>query len=78
MADEAAQKQPEVWAVHDGKIGMASQVLGLAEALGWPFVEKVLEIRAPWRHLSPQFWLNPFSALDPARRPVRIRPGPIC
>ena len=66
MADEAPPKQPTVWAVYDGKIGMASQVLGLAEALGWPFVEKVLKIRAPWRYLSSQFWLNPFSALDPA------------
>jgi mitochondrial fission protein ELM1 len=66
MADETAQRQPNVWAVHDGKIGMASQVLGLVEALGWPFTEKVLKIRSPWRYLSSQFWLNPFSALDPA------------
>jgi len=66
MADEAPQKQPIVWAVHDGKIGMASQVLGLVEALGWPFTEKVLKIKKPWRYLSSQFWLNPFSALDPA------------
>lgn len=66
MVDEAPPKQPTVWAVYDGKIGMASQVLGLAEALGWPYVEKVLKIRAPWRHVSSQFWLNPFSALDPS------------
>ena len=66
MVDEAPAKQPTVWAVHDGKIGMASQVLGLVEALGWPFAEKVLKVRAPWRYLSSQLWLNPFSALDPA------------
>jgi uncharacterized protein len=41
---------PRVWAVHDGKIGMANQVIGLAEALGFPFVEKRLAVRAPWRH----------------------------
>ena len=50
---------------------MASQVLGLAEAVGWPFVEKRLAIRAPWRHLMPQFWLQPLAALGPERRPVR-------
>ncbi|HYM03066.1 MAG TPA: mitochondrial fission ELM1 family protein, partial [Stellaceae bacterium] len=54
-----------VWVVHDGKIGMANQVIGLAEAVGFPFVEKRLAVRAPWRHLSPQFWLNPLAALGP-------------
>jgi mitochondrial fission protein ELM1 len=43
-----------VWAVHDGKIGMANQVVGLAEATGLPFVEKRLAIRPLWRHLTPQ------------------------
>jgi mitochondrial fission protein ELM1 len=50
---------PAVWVVHDGKIGMANQVIGLAEALGFPFAEKRLAIRAPWRHLAPPFWLSP-------------------
>ncbi|HEY3916226.1 MAG TPA: mitochondrial fission ELM1 family protein [Stellaceae bacterium] len=58
--------QPAVWALHDGKIGMANQVTGLAEALGWPFVEKRLAIRTPWRHLPPALWLAPARALDPA------------
>ncbi len=53
---------PCVWAIHDGKIGMASQVLGLAEAVGWPFVEKRLSIRAPWRHLVPALWFQPLAA----------------
>lgn len=56
---------PTVWAVHDGKVGMANQVIGLAEATGFPFVEKRLAIRAPWRHLAPQFWLSPLAALSP-------------
>lgn len=54
------------WAVHDGKLGMASQVMGLAEAVGGRVVEKRLLIRAPWRHLMPQLWLQPLAALDPA------------
>jgi mitochondrial fission protein ELM1 len=54
-----------VWAVHDGKIGMANQVIGLAEAVGLPFAEKRLAIRAPWRHLAPQLWIQPLKALGP-------------
>jgi mitochondrial fission protein ELM1 len=60
MAQDAT---PTVWAVHDGKIGMINQVTGLAEALGWPIVQKELHIRAPWRHLPPRFWLEPLSAV---------------
>lgn len=56
---------PTVWALHDGKIGMANQVLGLAEAVGLPFLEKRLAVRAPWRHLAPSLWLRPLAALGP-------------
>jgi len=56
---------PSVWAVHDGKVGMANQVIGLAEALGYPFLEKRLAIRGPWRHLTPQLWIQPLAALGP-------------
>jgi uncharacterized protein len=55
-----------VWVVHDGKIGMANQVIGLAEAVGYPFVEKKLAVRPPWRHLAPQLWPRPLAALGPA------------
>ncbi len=57
---------PGVWVVHDGKIGMANQVVGLAEALGLPFSEKRLVVRSPWRHLAPPLWLQPLMALDPS------------
>ncbi len=57
---------PSVWVLHDGKIGMANQTRGLAEALGWPITEKLLAIRAPWRFLPPSLWLAPGLALDPA------------
>jgi hypothetical protein len=58
-----AQQSPVVWVVHDGKIGMANQVIGLAEAVGFGFTEKRLAIRAPWRHLAPPLWLRPLAAL---------------
>src|ERR1700719_2345813 len=53
---------PLVWVLHDGKAGMASQALGLAEATGFPFVEKSLSIRAPWAWLPPQLWIAPLRA----------------
>src|SRR5260221_13162161 len=76
-----ASTGPTVWVVHDGKIGMANQVIGLAEAVGFPFAEKRLDIRAPWRHLAPQLWLRPLAALGPAGGPPpppRAAPLPPC
>lgn len=64
MTATTADVQPTVWALHDGKAGMASQVIGLSEALGWPFVEKRIKIRLPWRHLMPRLWLAPLRAID--------------
>jgi hypothetical protein len=64
---------PTIWVLHDGKIGMANQTNGLAEALGWPITEKRLAVRAPWRFLPPRLWLAPALALDPAAG-VRLAP----
>ena len=61
----AAGEKPAVWAIHDGKIGMANQATGLAEALNWPFIEKRLTIRSPWSHLTPALWFCPLRAVDP-------------
>jgi hypothetical protein len=55
---------PRIWAVHDGKVGIRSQVLGLAEALGRPFEEKVIALRFPWSRLPPVPWLEPAQALS--------------
>jgi mitochondrial fission protein ELM1 len=56
---------PVTWAMHDGRIGMANQVLGLAEAVGYPIVEKQVALRAPWRHLAPSLWVHPMAAVSP-------------
>src|SRR3984893_13096415 len=53
---------PIAWVLHDGKAGMASQALGLAEATGFPFIEKRLAIRFPWAYLPPQLWFMPLRA----------------
>lgn len=44
------------WIVTDGKAGMESQCLGLAEALGVAPVVKRVALRFPWRIFSP--WLR--------------------
>jgi hypothetical protein len=50
---------PLVWVLHDGKAGMRSQALGLAEATGFRVIEKPLTIRPPWSLLPPRLWLLP-------------------
>jgi uncharacterized protein len=55
---------PLAWVLHDGKAGMRSQALGLAEATGFSLVEKPLTIRAPWRILPPQLWPLPRYAVS--------------
>ena len=54
-----------IWVLHDGKPGMASQALGLAEATGFAFAEKPLTVRAPWAWLPPHMWLAPLRAATP-------------
>lgn len=53
---------PFAWVLHDGKAGMASQALGLAEAAGYSFIEKRLAIRFPWTCLPPRLWPSPLAA----------------
>src|SRR5271166_3704104 len=63
---------PLVWVLHDGKAGMRSQALGLAEATGFDFVEKPLDIGWPWRGLPPQLW--PLSLNIVAQEDARLSP----
>jgi uncharacterized protein len=63
---------PFGWVLHDGKAGMASQAVGLAEATGFRFVEKRLAIRFPWLCLPPQLWPVPLTA--PGAGGARLEP----
>lgn len=54
------------WVVTDGKIGMESQCIGVAEAMGLAPEVKRLVTRAPWRWLPPAFWLTGLGAVSPA------------
>lgn len=59
-----AGPDPVVWVLHDGKPGMASQALGLAEASGLPFTERRLAVCPPWVWLPPALWLAPLRAVS--------------
>jgi uncharacterized protein len=56
---QESDSSPLAWVLHDGKAGMRSQALGLAEATGFRIVEKPLHIRFPWSLLPPRLWLAP-------------------
>ena len=62
LPEDRQSPAPSLWVLHDGKAGMASQALGLAEAADFPFIEKRLGIRFPWVCLPPQLWFLPFRA----------------
>jgi uncharacterized protein len=70
---ELAKTPPSCWVVTDGKAGMESQCVGLAEALGISPAIKRVTLRAPWRQLTPFFrWggLAQFSSnSDPLNAP---------
>jgi mitochondrial fission protein ELM1 len=57
---------PVTWVLHDGKAGMVSQALGLAEATGFSYVEKRLVVGFPWTSLPPGLWLLPLIAVRTA------------
>ena len=45
------------WVLTDGKAGMESQCVGLAEALGLQPTVKRIVLRAPWKQLTPRLRL---------------------
>src|SRR5258707_4310983 len=56
--------------MHDGRIGIANQVIGLTEALGLPFVEKTCTPRFPWARLPPSLWSGPTRGLSAHSDPM--------
>jgi len=66
---------PSIWVLVDGRPGHDHQALGVADALGWPFVVKPLRYgalaRLPNRLLGPSTW-----GLRPAPRDLLAPPWP--
>src|SRR5580698_5555843 len=53
LIDPVSLVSNEIWVLTDGRPGHISQTLGLAEALGPNPVVKVIELKPPYRQLSP-------------------------
>jgi uncharacterized protein len=66
----AIGRVPVAWALHDGKAGMRSQALGLAEATGFTVIEKALTVCQPWARLPPRLWVQPLMAVKAAGQPL--------
>src|SRR4051794_34074405 len=72
---QPAGSGPVVWVLHDGKAGMASQALGVAEAAGLPLVEMPLRVRRPWIWAAPSLWIAPLRGVTQSGRRL-IPPWP--
>src|SRR6185436_11473577 len=53
LASDRIAPSHSCWIVTDGKAGMESQCIGLAEALSLSPLVKRVALRAPWRQLTP-------------------------
>jgi hypothetical protein len=58
------------WVLSNGRAGTENQCVGLAEAVGLPFVVKQVRVRPPWRWLPPRLWFRALRALDPDSDPL--------
>ena len=56
MTPHPNSAEPTVWVITDGKIGIVNQAVGLAEAVGFPFTEKIIALRKPWAWLPANIW----------------------
>jgi mitochondrial fission protein ELM1 len=64
--DARTQPSPDnCWVVTDGKAGMETQCLGLAEAMGMTPEVKRIQVTKPWRWLPPQLIRDPLATLGP-------------
>jgi uncharacterized protein len=62
-----------IWILHDGKVGLRNQALGVAEAVGLePIADKRLAIRYPWKALPPALWA--FALHAPGEGGHRLEP----
>jgi len=58
------------WVLTEGMAGMVTQAVGLAEAVGMPFIEKTIQLQAPWRWLPPRFWPPGIMGLNGSSDPL--------
>lgn len=61
----AAQPHRTTWVLTDGKTGMLSQAMGLAEAVGFETVNKTIRPGLPWKFLPASLWPSGVQGLSP-------------
>lgn len=59
-----AMGEPLCWVMTTGQAGTRAQACGLAEQIGVPFIEKTVDLKAPWRWLPGHIALGALRALD--------------
>jgi hypothetical protein len=67
--------EPIVWALIDDRPGTSGQVLGLAEALGWPYISKNIRYNL-WAKLPSCFLGSSLIGVDPKRSSELLPPFP--
>lgn len=71
---ENSRRSRTTWVITDGKIGMVSQAMGLAEAVGFDIVTKTIRPAAPWKWLPASFWPSCVSGVGPGSDPIDGEP----
>lgn len=59
------QPNRTTWVLTDGKMGMVSQAMGLAEAVGFEIVNKTIRPGLPWKFLPTGLWPSGVQGLSP-------------
>ena len=60
----------KAWVLTDGRAGTRNQALGLADAVGLPFEEKLIRSAPPWRWLPPVLWPPGVLGVGPRGDPL--------
>jgi hypothetical protein len=67
---QSAGRHRTTWVITDGKMGMVSQAMGLAEAVGFDIVPKTIRPAAPWKWLPASVWPAGASGAAPGGDPL--------
>jgi len=71
---ESGVKRRTTWVLTDGKVGMVSQAMGLAEAVGFNIVDKTIRPAAPWKWIPAGLWPSAVSGVGAGSDPIDDMP----
>jgi len=73
---ESQSDTPAVWVMTDGRAGNVACATGLAEALGYPFIEKTITLKPPFLWMPPSLWVFRTLGIDVANSDALDPPWP--